>query len=240
MKTNTTIDKIYFNSFYDELQNIEKNAGFAKVLGTGALIWGGLVGPVATPQIIAMKQNEPIMRSFVNTMQSGTVNARNIINKYDPGTIPLTSKSQLDTAQIDKASKAIAGSQINKSNKFTNTFFVPGIKGNRYIVSPELTDSAIIGHELGHSKHYQQLSKNKDLKTGLKLFKKYPTVNREIMANQMAPIKSSNYNKIMNPAFKTYKNINTANKFTKGIAGSEFSLGLIALGKMLIKRRKFK
>ena len=229
-------------AFLDEL---EKNSSIPMPIKSGIsglLTFAAGLGPYIAPQVVASNMNRPAITQMQKNMEYGKANAREIVKKYDPGVIPLTSQSQLDTAKINPADKAILKYNIDKSGKFKNTYFIPGTEKQRYVATPEFTDTAYIGHELGHAKHYQDsvLNTGGNYKEQIRKWTKVPTIQKETYANKFAPIKNQNYNKEMAPLLNTYKRINKAGKITKKIYGGELAGG-IGLGLLaFLKKRKFR
>ncbi len=105
---------------------------------------------------------------------------------------------------------------MDKKDISLNAAFMPGEKGfQNYMFAPVRSDSAIIGHELGHAKDY--MAHGGKFSKGM--------VNKEIVANSMAPFKSHNYNEIMGKGLKTYQLTSTGIKASGGIVGG----GLLSL-----------
>lgn len=221
------------SAYIDELEKIAAIHPLIK----GTLGYMAGLGAIASPMVIANHYNQPAMNNLPSVMEHGNVDARAIIKKHDQSVIPLTSKSQLDTAHISTLNKNIIRSQINKKGKFKNSYFVPGTFRQRYIVTPEKTDSSVIGHELGHARHYQDsvITPSVSRTQEHKKWNKFDVIKREELANKFSPIKPANYNKITGPLLNTYKTNRTAAKVSRGIFAGEMATGLGLLGAGIIK-----
>ena len=213
------------------LYELEKEAAISsavKSILTSAAITTGSLGVLAGPHIWTGHQNAPIMKELGERLSSGNANVKDIIKQHDPSLSLISSKSQLDTAKLSPFKKRIIGSQISPSGKFSNSYFVPGDSGRRYMISPEMSDSNIVAHELGHSKDYSAIGNQK-------LWDKKPNMAKEISANKLAPFKTKDYENVMGRMIKTYKNVETAKNINKGTLGL-MGAGLLGIGGSLIRR----
>ena len=220
-------------AFIDEL---EKIAAIHPLIKSGLIYVAG-IGALTAPTAIAYHYNKPALNNLSSIMEYGNADARATIKQYDPSVMPLTSASQVDTAHISILNKMAIKSMIDKKGKFKNSAFVPGTNRQRYIVTPEKTDSSLIRHELGHARHYLDsvITPNISRSAENKKWVHYNSIKREELANKFAPGKSVSYNKTMIPLLNTYKRVDAASKATKGVLAGEMATGFGLLGAGILK-----
>ena len=91
-------------AFQDELEKIAAIHPWVK----SGLIYTAGIGSMVSPLLVADHYNTPAAKNLELSMARGNADALKIIKEHDPSVIPLTSRSQIDTAHIDATSKNLS------------------------------------------------------------------------------------------------------------------------------------